>query len=687
MNEPVNPSMKITSPSKWGYKISLLLIILTVTFLTSCGGGQATEAPTAKTQPTKTKTLTPTSTATAAPTSTPTLTPTPKLPVSPGTAMPESSIAISADNLDEVVELARWGSGVITDAIYSPDGTVIALGSSVGISLFQVETVEEILYIETDSGINELSFSPNGDMITAGLKDDTARIWDVEDGELLYTLEGHTDEVVSVAFSPDESLLATGSLDGSVKLWKTSDGTLQNTIEGSHYKELSGVIFSPDGQALFSGSGDSTVYMAQVSDGKVLNVFSGYSDGGIAISANGEILAGYGLDNTSRGKITLWQVETGEMLDTIQEDYVTSLAVSPDGQYIAAGLDDYTVKVWNTSTVALKNTLEDLQPEGYYYWGLFYVAFSPDGQTIVLAGHDVVGIWDVITGEILRSKVTNSQKIYSVSISTNEKMLASVEGLNVNLFNLSNGEIIPIQDEIQSTGNVVFSPNGSSIAVGFIDGIAQMWPIAEDAVRKSFETNQKNYVTRVAFSPDGQTIAIGDENGTIELRNVSDGGLIRDFKPFTAWYVDDLAFSPDGKLLASVVPGDRLTLYDVSNSVSPQIFRNGLSMAFSSDGSILAGGLSDKSIKVWDVSTGNELLNLKDQPEDIWSLAISPDGNILVSGDDIGAIKVWNLSDGTQITTWRAHSDRVVDLIFTSDGAKLISASHDGTIRFWGIKP
>ena len=191
----------------------------------------------------------------------------------------------------------------------------------------------------------------------------------------------------------------------------------------------------------------------------------------------------------------------------------------------------------------------------------------------------------------------------------------------------------------------------------------------------------------MAFSQDGQTIAIGDENGLIELRNVSDGGFIRDFKPFTSWYVDDLDFSPDGKLLASVIPGYRLTLYDVSGSVSPQIFRNGVSMAFSSDGSMLAGGLSDKTIKVWEVSTGNELLNLKDQPEDVWSVAFSPDDKFLVSGDDSGTIQIWNMTDGTLIKSWRAHSDRVDDLHFTSDGTVLISASFDGTIRFWGLKP
>ena len=66
-----------------------------------------------------------------------------------------------------------------------------------------------------------VSYSPDGTTVATASWDRTARLWDVNTGSELRTLDGHTDDVDSVAFGPDGNTIATGSKDGTVLVWET----------------------------------------------------------------------------------------------------------------------------------------------------------------------------------------------------------------------------------------------------------------------------------------------------------------------------------------------------------------------------------------------------------------------------------------------------------------------------------
>jgi tRNA A-37 threonylcarbamoyl transferase component Bud32 len=310
-------------------------------------------------------------------------------PMRPGTPVPQSVTAISPENADRVVPLARWGKGRINRVVFSPDGRLLAVASSLGIYLYDAGTLEEVRFIPTDAGVRSVAFSPDGQTLASGSDDKAVRLWRAADGTLLRTLEGHTDWVRSVAFSPDGQTLASGSDDHTVRLWRVSDGALLRTLEG-HTGSVWSVAFSPDGQTLASGAVDTTVRLWRAADGALLRTLEGHTGSvrSVAFSPDGQTLASGSWDDTVR----LWRAADGALLRTLEghTDSVWSVAFSPDGRLLASGSDDKTVRLWRAADGRLLRTLE-----GHTAW-VRSVAFSPDGRLLASGSIDgTVRLWGV----------------------------------------------------------------------------------------------------------------------------------------------------------------------------------------------------------------------------------------------------------------------------------------------------
>ena len=256
---------------------------------------------------------------------------------------------------------ARLGKGKLNDLQYSPDGTVLAVASSIGIWLYDTETYKERTLLTEHRSIRHLSFSPDGRTLAStswGL--DGITLWDVETGTHRKGLIQFESSGSSLSFSPDGRTLASGGRFEDIILWDTVTGKPRHT-----FKELIDFVknfsFSPDGR---------TFAIARATEG-----------------------------------IILLDVETGTHKKTLKghTGSVFSVSFSPDGGTLVGGSSDETIHLWDVATGEHKKTLKIQrlihESTGHGDAGE-NVSFSPDGRTLVSWRRgSPIRLWDLNTGE------------------------------------------------------------------------------------------------------------------------------------------------------------------------------------------------------------------------------------------------------------------------------------------------
>lgn len=211
--------------------------------------------------------------------------------------------------------------------------------SSSGITLAELEA--------GDAGERTLVFSADGQRI-AGAQGNTIKLWDVEDGRLLSTLNDPAETIYCLAFSPDGRWLASGGRDASVKLWNLDSGRPEPVLQG-HTDWVHTLAFSPDGHLLASAGSDHAIRLWDVRTGESWANLEGHSGKVMAVvfSPDGKRLISASHDQL----IKIWDVETREELATLRghTNRVIWLACSPDGTSIASSGTDGQVISWNAA--------------------------------------------------------------------------------------------------------------------------------------------------------------------------------------------------------------------------------------------------------------------------------------------------------------------------------------------------
>ncbi len=605
---------------------------------------------------------------------------------------------------------ARIGKGKIHQIIYSPDDTMLAVATGIGIWLYDAQTGDEIdLLVGHTEPVRAVAFTRDGTKLASGSEDETIRLWDVPNRSHLRTLTGHTSTIRSLAFSPDGNTLVSGSSDRSARLWDVATGTEKQQTLQIHSMGISSVAFNNSGTRLAVGSSDDTIRLYAIPGYTREHTITANIEGvyDLTFSPTEDIIAAGG-NNTIR----LWNINTGRQMFSYKAHthYIETLTFSKDGKKMVSGSRDGTIRVG--SAKSLLTTKLYREQSGW----ITTIALNSDGTRFVSGSTDGTllewnGLLTSNQGQV-RTLARHGDFGDTLVYASNGNVIASgSNGGDIYLWQFDNGkyQMKVFTGHTDDVSGVAFSPDGKLLVSGSHDRTMRVWDVETGFNLHTF-VRSIGYITDVAFSPNGEMVAYVSQfqGSTIGIYDAKLGEQINVFDAWTLpplsaspWpiflplnhtrSVSNIEFSPDSKTIATCSYDDTVRLWDVETGKHKHVFRGHTDtvydIAYSPDGKTIASGSADMTIRLWDIPSGTILRTLTGHTNVVRTVTFSPDGRTLASGGWDDVVNLWDVGTGTQLRTITGHTASVNAVAFHPDGHTLASNSSDGTILLWDILP
>lgn len=634
-------------------------------------------------------------------------------------------------------------------AIFSPDGKILATGGyDTNVTVFDVASKKEITRFGGFDGFIDslsLTFSRDGRLLAAK-GGHVIRVWSTDNWQEVFRATNGKPNFNgnnAVVISPDNTALATRIKDG-VGFWDLRTGrqleplTLNANPRLGDGQRLGTIMaYSRDGKVLATDE----LNELQLRDAHSLKVITNLvrptpgSDASsslavrvTAVAFSTNLLAvGYRDGAVTLFDLQTWQKVGGGAVFQLPKlgdwkvaappswkphaNFVSALAFSPDGEWLATGAADHAIFLWKVSSLReRKPDALDISPHAIlkgHRGTLSSIQFSPDGQTLASSSRDgTTRLWraaaaaeahesiqadDVLWISCERKQLIAVQKVEKVQKAESVNEEKPVQEDKLYLWETTSNAAPRPLDIPDRAGRRAISPDGKMLALGRTNGVIELWNLETLTHTEPFPPDESP-AQRILFSPDASLLITSHQVGRIKVRNLSGEkkepvvleGLTGQFN-----------LSADGKMLAAHrKPGEQIELWNLVRNQSLGRLDTGTpywdnAMAFSPDGQWLAvAGESDERLQIWKVAS-RQLVKYLPMPAGAMagSIVFAPDGKTLFAFTVDNVFLLWNVATWDEIISEASYNEALVYSDGWTHGIPLFSSHGEWLALLGKVSP
>lgn len=563
-------------------------------------------------------------------------------------------------------------------------------------------------------------------------------IIDIESGDVVAVLQGHSRPVNSIHFTPDGSRVATGSNDNLIKIWDVARASELLTLRG-HTAGVLDVKFTPDGVKLVSASVDASVI---IWDTAPVKAPAGLKADQLPKEVRSLVYQLKLKNPRYTGGITDIEIAQGEVVHLSFEGQYGLKDIGPihELRHLASlnlrntGVADVAPLIYlPLKRLILRNTnVSDLRPLRRMPLEQLDLRGTPVADLSPLSGLPLVRLW------------IDAHVKYDDSFLSQLPKLETINGLLPDTANANRAAERVLAGHVGEVLGVAFHPSGRFVASGGIDGTLRRWDVdhlnveplvlqypaavtsveyspdgrwvswctgdsrqgtlsgsvwiapADDLQAKRELLRDQASMECLAFDHTGRHLAVGSADGIVRLWESESGNLISTWTGHKG-QVLALAFSPDDQTLAmgmgnwsdQAKPAG-IVLRKIGDGTVTRTYPAAAtvrSLQYSANGTQLLAAVSDwvRGTHQFDVATGMDLFQIRTHDGHSTDQVLLNEGKCLVTVGEDPNIVFWDLATQTKLHSLSGPSGKLLSISSSADSRHIATAGSDGIVRLWTV--